>query len=218
MLSEAVLLRRAFTGVDPNGYSSLGCWDAQSYTGKKTYTGSRKVTKDTCFAFCATAGDAVHYFGISQGSHCWCAEGYDGAEASADACSATCSGGGKGCGGPKKANVYVMYNCPKTPEEKAAVQAEIAAKEQARLDDVKRSYILRAGQTCGQGHPVRVQGQMTFVGQADDCKLSCGGELECGGFTYEEALTRCSFFGDTNAGAVQEGDLYECWVKTPGGV
>jgi hypothetical protein len=203
--------------VPPNGYASLGCWDAESWTGKKTYSGSSMVTKDSCFAFCSTAGDAVVYFGISKGSNCWCSEGYNGAEASADACSATCSGGGKGCGGPdKKANVYVMYNCPKTPEEKSAVKAEAAANEHARIDDLKRSYVLRAGQSCGQGNPVRVQGRTTFVGEVDDCKISCGEELECGGFTYEEMLTRCSFFGDTSAGAKESGNLYECWVKSPG--
>ena len=108
--------------------------------------------------------------------------------------------------------VYVMYNCPKTPEEKAAVQAEAAAKEEARIEDLKRShldlairkndsvvsideslksllarscealavpvyffgkwrrsrrsYILNAGKSCGQGNPVRVQGKMTFVGHS----------------------------------------------------
>jgi hypothetical protein len=194
----------------------LGCWDAKTWTGKQKYSGSSAVTKDSCFAYCSTRGDAVVYFGISQGSHCWCAEGYDGAEASEDACSATCSGGGKGCGGSKNANVYVMYNCPKTPEEKAAVQAEQAAKEQARIEDMKRSYVLHAGKSCGQGNPVRVQGKMTFVGEVDACKLSCGEELECGGFTYEEMLTRCSFYGDTASGAAQSGDTYECWVKAPG--
>ena len=31
----------------------------------------------------------------------------------------------------------------------------------------RRSYVLRAGQSCGQGNPVRVQGRTTFVGHSD---------------------------------------------------
>ena len=216
--AEEHFLRRASNRVTPNGFTKVGCWDAGDFTGKLEYTGSRAMTHETCFSYCAGQHDkhGVGYFGIRNGKECWCAALYDGPEAP-DKCTVPCAGGGEDCGGPVQSSVFIMYHCVKNAEDAAAVKAEQKADDTAAKEEVLRSYTVLPGQTCGQGHGadnVKVAGAETLVGSPDDCKLACGDEINCGGFTYEEDVGRCIFHGDVHAGERAPIDTSACFTKT----
>jgi hypothetical protein len=116
------------------------------------------------------------------------------------------------CGGVDTVDMFVMFDCtPPTPEEIAATKAE---KEAETLN----SYAAFKRQTCGQseGNTLKIAGSPTFVGSVDDCKKKCYGSLECHGFTYESAVTKCSFHSDVLDGKVKKNKKIDCYYKKLG--
>jgi len=211
--AEDKFLRRSSACVTPNGYTTSGCWETSEIVRERKYDGPRAMTVDTCFAFCNQAGNEVKYFGIAGGDKCWCAELFHGTEAD-EKCTTPCAGGGEGCGGPSLANVYIMYHCINNAEDQAAVDAEDAEKAAADRAKTIAGYIGMPEEACGQGDPVNVNAAETLVGSLDDCKLACGDSIECGGFTWEESMTRCVFHGDVDAGPREDATGSTCFSKS----
>jgi len=217
---DRFLRRSGRSGIKPNGFAAAGCWGVASVTGKVKYEGSRAVDADTCFNFCADRAAVLEgqprYFAL-QGGTCWCAEGYQGTDAG-KSCEEACPPGVTGCGIPKdvdKAAMYLMHHCVRNEEDAAAVATEneamMAAKAQAVLDRFMES---RQGQSCSTEPQVSVNGEKTMVGSVDDCKVACGHEVTCAMFTYDEAMTLCSF-GDSMEDNAKEGSKLSCWFKGP---
>merc|ERR1719421_931625 len=188
---------------------------APELTGKVAYTGARLVTTNECFVFCKTQ-EGTKYFGTTDGKSCWCAKLYDGPKMSQLQCNKPCAGDTtKMCGGIQTASVYVMFDCtPPTTAEKAAAAAEAKKKTLS-------SYATFKDQTCAQNdkNKLKVDGAFTKVGSVDDCKIACmkgGNSMQCHGFTYEKAGTKCTFHYDVLDGKVTKGTGKECYFKKLG--
>lgn len=210
----------------PNSYVSAGCYKPDQVAGRIEYTGTRDMTADTCFAFCADAqqkeedwmGHKPLYFAVEGGklrsdSKCFCMKHYTGAE-SPGGCKDDCPGGGSGCGGIGEANIYLMHFCVHDEQD----AANVAIEEQQRADAARAASLAafqpsREGQACSVGTAlVKVNGKETFVGSIDECKMECGSSLSCSMFTYDESMSKCTFDQDEDANGNRE-DTLTCYTK-----
>merc|ERR1719215_1135140 len=150
------------------------------------------MTVSRCFAMCrdGKSGKQLRYFGIENGGRCWCSSLFSGKTLSKRRCDISCVGGS--CGGVAGASsVYVMFDCePPSPEE-LAVQAE---KEQ---QEILKSFGEVQGSACVQTptdeNVAEIGGRKTMIDAKDTCRHACWNSGECGAFTYEEDMQKCSF-------------------------
>jgi len=116
------------------------------------------------------------------------------------------------CGGAETTDMYVMFDCtPPTKEEKAAAAAEAEAK-------VMNAYAAFKRQSCGnsKGNTLNIAGSPTKVGSVEECKHACYESLECHGFTYDTAVTKCTFHNDVLDGEVKKNKKIDCFYKKLG--
>lgn len=196
----------------PTHYRPSGCWRTTGVEDKVVYDGYQLVSHEECFAFCA-AQKGMHYFGVAEGSDCWCGSIWHGSQLDDKSCDETCGGNDlQKCGGIDAANVFVMYDCTEdSAEQKAAVAQEATNK---LLD----SFGAFTGQTCGQGEDSKaeVDGAENKIGSVDDCKLACWnapGAETCHGFTYDEDSEKCTFHQDVLDGDVVFKPRTQCYFK-----
>jgi len=199
-------------GGKPTSYSKSGCFKISKIHDKLDYTGARAVTVDGCFAFCqAKHNKAMQFFGVQNGNKCFCASLHEGTPM--EKCDTPCAGDKEVmCGGVETASMYVMFDCtPPTPEEVAASKAEAEAK-------VLNAYAAFKRQSCGksEGNGLSVNGSPTLVGSVEECKHACYDSLECHGFTYETAVTKCTFHNDVLDGSVKKNKKIDCFYKKLG--
>lgn len=206
--------QKCSAGGKPTSYSYSGCFKVSKVHNEIVYSGARKVTPDGCFAFCQekwTKTVQQQFFGVAQGSKCWCGTLHEGAPM--ENCKTPCAGDEKKmCGGSSTASIYVMYDCtPPTKEEIAEAKADKEAK-------ILGAYASFTKQSCGQadGNKLNINGGPTFVGSVDECKKVCYGSLECHGFTYDQSLTKCTFHPDVLDGKVKKGKKSSCFYKKLG--
>eukprot|EP00928_Gymnodinium_smaydae_P072336 TRINITY_DN55704_c0_g1_i1.p1 TRINITY_DN55704_c0_g1~~TRINITY_DN55704_c0_g1_i1.p1 ORF type:complete len:241 (+),score=49.95 TRINITY_DN55704_c0_g1_i1:188-910(+) len=195
-------------------YTSRGCVKVSSLHGEVRYDGFSEMSETVCFTFCAK--QKTRYFGLSEGSKCWCAGAYDGQNVNPGKCSSRCDGDDKeSCGGPYAANVHLIFDCHKQ------TAAEVAAEAAERKAEILKSYGSFAKQTCGQADSgkTKVDGAETRVGSLEECKLACWsapGSDQCHGFTYEEPSGKCSFHRDVLDGTPNKDDKATCYFKKIG--
>lgn len=199
-------------GGKPTSYTKSGCFKISKIHAKLDYQGARAVTVDGCFSFCqAKHKKGMQFFGVTNGNKCFCADLHEGTPMKK--CNTPCQGDkGVMCGGIDTVDMYVMFDCtPPTPEEKKAAKAEADA-------EVLNAYSAFKRQSCGQsdGNTLKIAGSPTFVGSVDECKFKCYGALECHGFTYETATTKCSFHSDVLDGKVKKNKKIDCFYKKLG--
>jgi len=199
-------------GGKPTAYSKSGCFKISKIHDKLEYTGARAVTVDGCFAYCQSKyTKSMQFFGVQNGNTCFSASLHEGTPMKK--CTTPCAGDKEVmCGGVETVDMYVMFDCtPPTAEEKATAAREAKA-------SVMNAYAAFKRQTCGKSkeNTVKINGSPTLVGSVEDCKNACYKSLECHGFTYEAAVTKCSFHPDVLDGKVTKNKKIDCFYKKLG--
>lgn len=210
------LKSRSWSGANlkgtPTHYKSSGCWQSSKVHDEVAYDGYHAMSVEECFAFCSMK-EKSNYFGLTEGTECWCGSIWDGQKLEDSHCDTKCDGNDlQKCGGIDATNVFVMFDCTEATEEERAAET---ASQNAELIS---SYGSFTEQTCGgaEGNNAEVNREETLIGSVEDCKLACwqgSGAETCHGFTYEEDSTRCSFHKDVLDGAVETKVRTTCYFK-----
>lgn len=90
-------------------YQKLGCFkDDATHPDLKTKVNIKKATQDECVKACALEDKSFSYFGLQDGSSCYCGKDYGKyGKLSDDACSAKCEGNKEeSCGGQQANNIF----------------------------------------------------------------------------------------------------------------
>jgi len=203
-------------GGKPTSFTKSGCFKLSKIHDRIDYTGARAVTPDGCFSFCMEKWEkGMQFFGVEKAygkrSGCFCAKLHEGTRK--ETCDEPCAGDKKiMCGSIDNTDMYIMFDCtPPTLEERKATAAAAEAK-------VLGAYASFTAQTCGksEGNLLKISGSPTFVGSVDECKKQCYGALECHGFTYESAVSKCTFHSDVLDGKVEKKKKTDCFYKKLG--
>lgn len=208
---------RSWSGANhrgtPTHYKSSGCWHATKVHDEIAYDGYHAMSVEECFAFCSMKEQRVNYFGLTEGTECWCGSIWDGQKLEDNKCDTKCDGNDlQTCGGIDATNVFVMFDCTEATDQERA--EELASKNAELIS----SYGSFTEQTCGgaEGNNAEINRADTLIGSVDDCKLACWqgtGAETCHGFTYDEDQTRCSFHKDVLDGPVQTKVRTTCYFK-----
>lgn len=200
----------------PTHYEPSGCKKVSKVYSKVKYPyGTSAMSIGRCFGYCAKQ-KGLSYFGVQDGTTCWCGKATDSAPTGKENCEKLCPGDPKEtCGGILGTNVFVMFDCSNATA--AEIKEDKAAKKKALLT----SYGAWNKQTCGQSdkNVLRIDGKGTLAGKVDDCKIKCWegrGAESCHGFTYDDALDICVFHYDVTAGPVKKTATASCYWKIPG--
>ncbi|XP_057314445.1 uncharacterized protein LOC130655679 isoform X2 [Hydractinia symbiolongicarpus] len=90
-------------------YQKLGCFkDDATHPDLKTKVNIKKATQEECVKACALEDKSFSYFGLQNGSSCYCGKDYGKyGKLSDDACSAKCEGNKEeSCGGQQANNIF----------------------------------------------------------------------------------------------------------------
>ncbi|CAK0901714.1 unnamed protein product, partial [Prorocentrum cordatum] len=196
----------------PTDYVADRCMDAAEQYKYPELTDSLGMSANKCFAACS-AKRGMRYFGIADGTTCWCAESVQAREVSLYSCDRPCPGkDSEMCGGTGAiSSVYLTFDCVHKSDEDVEVARE-------KRDRILSSYSTLGGQTCGQadGNQVKVNDAVTMVASAEDCMIACmggKGSIGCHGFTYDRVLQRCTFHYDVLDGLAKQGKDVTCYRR-----
>merc|ERR1719160_332044 len=92
----------------PVSYVHDQCYFAKNIGDHTEYAGSDPMSPQVCYGYCSSLAPAPFYFGLEDGSKCWCGTGL-GASMVAGPCDKPCPGDAEAkCGGDALASVYIM--------------------------------------------------------------------------------------------------------------
>jgi len=206
------------TAVKP-GYVASGCQRVKICTGcKNLWKLEMGMTLAKCFSHCRRS-KGVKYFGVTEGSKCFCSEEPPGVAIGAQHCAMECSGSpAEYCGGMvHSASVFTMINLNCDGPSKRQ-QAVMDAAYQKNLLDHYASF---RRESCGQaaGNRVALDNSPIKVGTVRQCMFACWaayGAEKCHGFTYDARQAKCTFHLDVLDGQREKNKALTCYYKVIG--
>lgn len=216
MIDTTFLATTTTSWYEGDGYMSVGCRRISNEQAIGVYHDELAMTLNKCYLQCKERSNAK-YFGVTDGTVCFCARIPPGDKIAGEHCDIKCGGQPKDkCGGVgQAASTYTMIDCqPKSPEDEAADKSE----EEANL---KNQYGSWEGESCGwdPDNKAELDGSSKLSGSVDECKLACWnseGADTCHGFTYDTTLSLCTFHVDVAAGERKKKNDLSCYYKTVG--
>lgn len=202
-------------------YMYYGCQESRQLIDAVEKDDPLSMTVERCFIFCSSHAGKV-FFGVERGRKCWCAPSFHGVQLEQSHCNTPCDGNrGQMCGGDfGAASVHVIFNCQQRPPTEPEILYDVKH-EQSCGGSFGGGQTLQFLQAKARpptedeygGHRVSVDGSETLVGETEDCQKACNSSHECGAFTYDTFMKKCTFLVAGDEDYAIRVDHLACYFK-----